>query len=121
MKAIKITHFVSKGLLTAVMLMSVNMYLFDTETVKGFFEALDFPPYLVYPLATAKILGLLVIWFGKPKWIVEWAYAGFFFNTLLALTAHLVEKDGGYKFSGLALAFTLVAYFSWKRITELKS
>jgi len=115
MKTIKITHYISKGLLTAVMLMSVNMYVFETETVRGFFKEFDFPQYLVYPLATAKILGLIAIWVGKPKWIVEWAYAGFFFNTLLALTAHLMEKDGGYLFSSLALVCTLISYFTWKR------
>ncbi len=111
---LKIVHYASKAFLTMIMCMSVNMYLTKTDMVRGFFEMLSFPKYLVYPLAIAKILGLVAIWFVKFRPVKEWAFAGFFFNTLLALTAHLMNEDGGYLYSSLALIFTLVSYITWR-------
>jgi hypothetical protein len=118
MKAIKIVHITSKLGLTGIMLMSVAMYLTQTEMVRGFFENLEFPTYLVYPLAAAKIIGLIAIWFIKNSSVKEWAYAGFFFNSLLALTAHVAENDGGYFHALLALIFTLTAYIFWKLMNK---
>lgn len=46
------------------------------------------------PLAIAKILGLVAIWVNKSKLLRKWAYAGFFFNLLLAFVAHVAISDG---------------------------
>ncbi|MCA6074648.1 hypothetical protein [Fulvivirga sedimenti] len=61
-----------------------------------FYTCMGFPTYIMYPLALAKGLGLLAIWLKKSRPLTESAYAEFFFNTLLALTGHLMVKDGGH-------------------------
>ncbi|GAA3518810.1 hypothetical protein GCM10022393_36160 [Aquimarina addita] len=70
------------------MLFSAQMYIRNTEMVQGFFESFNYPAYLVIPLAVAKILGVIVILANKVQWIKEWVYAGFFFDLVLATTAH---------------------------------
>lgn len=111
----KIVYYVGTGLLTFIMAFSVFNYFFNTDMIKGFFTNLGYPTYLVYPLAIAKILGLIAIWTNLSKSLKEWAYAGFFFNILLAFVAHALV-DGGYLFSIIAMIGLIVSYISWKRI-----
>ncbi|MEO0337882.1 MAG: DoxX family protein [Bacteroidota bacterium] len=117
MKTYKIVYWVSTGLLTALMLMSAGMYLFNNPSVQEAFTSLGFPTFIIYPLAAAKILGLVALWTNYNKSLKEWAYAGFTYNTLLATGAHLAANDG--QFGGAAVGFILVmvSYFSWKKIS----
>ncbi len=118
MKKIKIINLVSTGLFTALMLMSAGMYIFNHEEMVTVFLGLGFPEWLIYPLATAKILGLLALWFSKSDSLKEWAYAGFFFNALLAFGAHVGINDGD--FPGAVIAFVLIgiSYFTWKKLAK---
>ena len=83
------------------------MYFFQHDIAVKAFTVLGFPTYIIYPLAIAKILGLIAIWSNKSKVLKEWAYAGFTFNLLLATSAHINEGDGD--FMGAAVGLTLVA------------
>ena len=114
MNITKVTYYTSTGILTAIMLLSAGMYIFNNAAIQGAFTSLGYPTYLVYPLAIAKLLGLVAIWTKKSTWLKEWAYAGFFFDTALALTAHLVVGDGGFLLSGTALVMIFLSYFSGK-------
>ncbi|WP_431124724.1 DoxX family protein [Flagellimonas flava] len=116
MKFKKIAFWLSTGLLTALMCFSVFNYFFNHEAIRGFFEAMGYPTYLIYPLAIAKLLGLLAIWGNFSKWLKEWAYAGFFFNTLLAFFAHYMISDGSQWGAGMGLVFVLISYFTGKQV-----
>lgn len=96
MKTEKIIYWISTGLLCALMLFSASMYFTKTEMVKGFFESLHYPTYLVYPLATLKILGIIALVSNQSQMLKEWAYAGFFFDLVLAAAAHFNAGDGGH-------------------------
>lgn len=116
MKRNKIIYYVSTGLLTALMLMSVSMYLFNHEMIAETFVKLGHPAYVVYPLAFAKIAGLVVLWAPKMNTLKEWAYAGFFFNFVLAFFAHVMINDGEQWGALMALVLLMVSYFSRKKI-----
>ncbi|MCG1037001.1 DoxX family protein [Polaribacter sargassicola] len=116
MKTTKIIYYLSTGLLSIIMLFSAGMYLFNNEMVSGFFIDLGYPTYIIYPLAIAKILGLIAIWFIKSKSLKEWAYAGFFFDFVLAFAAHFMVKDGGHLSALVAIVLLLVSYFTHKKI-----
>lgn len=88
---------------------SATMYFLNTDMVKGFFERFDYPTYLVIPLAVAKVLGIIMILWRKSTWLTEWAYAGFFFDILLAFFAHYFEGDD-VTFTLTALIFLLISY-----------
>ncbi len=111
----KILYWLSTALLTAIMLFSVYHYFFNHEGIAGRFEYFGYPSYLVYPLAIAKLLGLLAIWGNFSKFLKDWAYAGFFFDTLLAFFAHYMTDEYGYLLSLFALVATLVSYFTAKK------
>ena len=110
MKRDKVIYWISTGLFTTLMLMSAGMYFFNNEMVSEIFTSLGFPTYIIYPLAVAKILGLIAIWTNKSKMLKEWAYAGFFFDFVLAATAHLMVSDGEYAAALFAIVLLIVSY-----------
>lgn len=116
MKNLKRIYLASTGLLSAMMLLSAGMYFFNTAEVSQAISSLGYPTYIIYPLAVAKILGVLAFWFSKSNSLKEWAYAGFFFDFTLAFTGHLMVNDGEFAPSLVALILLLISYYSWKRL-----
>lgn len=112
----KWAYWISTGLLTLLMMGSAGMYFFNNAAVQEAFTNLGYPTYIIYPLATAKILGLVVLWTKPSAFITEWAYAGFFYNTLLAFFAHVMVGDGAFGGALVAMILVLVSYFSSKRL-----
>lgn len=112
----KKVYLVAKGLLSAMMLMSAGMYFFNNAEMSKSFEALGYPTYIIIPLAILKIAGIVTLWLSKNKSLTEWAYAGFFFNFLLALTAHVAVNDGEFAPALIALVLLLTTYFTHKKI-----
>ncbi|MEM7799858.1 MAG: DoxX family protein [Chloroflexota bacterium] len=102
----KIVYWIATGLLSLMMLGNVGLYLFQTELATATFASLGYPTTLVYPLAIAKALGVAAILSRRSAVLTEWAYAGFFFDFVLALMAHLTVGDG--QFAGAAVAIVLV-------------
>ena len=95
----KIGYWVLTGLMCALFLFSAQMYFFNTEMVKGFFTSLSFPTWVVIPLAIAKVLGVIAVLTNKVSILKEWAYAGFFFDVVLATAAH---SDAGHGLMGMS-------------------
>ncbi|MEM9887715.1 MAG: DoxX family protein [Bacteroidota bacterium] len=118
-KTTKIIFWIATGLLSAMMLLSAGLYIFSHSTVEESFDTLGFPTYIIYPLAIAKISAVIVILTRFNATLKEWAYAGLFFNFLLAASSHLNVGDGeaGGAFVALALLFT--SYFMGKRLENV--
>jgi hypothetical protein len=112
----KTIYWVATAICCGIMAFSATMYFTKTEMVSGFFTHFQYPSYLVIPLATAKILGIAAILYRKNTWLKEWAYAGFFFDGVLAASAHINANDGGYLMSLLMVAAALVSYFMEKKV-----
>ncbi len=112
MSKAKIIYLVATGLLTALLLMAVGMYVFNNPATQVAFTTLGYPTYLIYPLAAAKILGLAAIWSNAVPRLTKMAYAGFFFNFVLAVTAHLAVGDGQFPGAFMALLFLGASYWA---------
>ncbi|MEM9445970.1 MAG: DoxX family protein [Verrucomicrobiota bacterium] len=108
-KSNKIIYWISTGLLSALMLMSASVYIIQHETILEAFTKLGYPSYIIYPLALMKLLGVIAILTRKSPLLKEWAYAGFFFNFLLALSAHINAGDGEYLPASVALILLIVS------------
>lgn len=106
------------GLLSAMVLLGVSQYFFNHDMVKGMFENLHFPTYLIYPMGIAKILGIIALWGKVSKTLKEWAYAGFTFNFLLGVSAHLNVNDGEFAGALVALILLFVSYFYYKKLDK---
>ena len=116
MKKNKLLYNTSTGIFTLVILFSAGMYFFNNEYIKTAFVSLGYPTYLIYPYATAKLLGLFAIWNPKYHIIKEWAYSAFFFAVTLAFFAHIMVGDGEQMSAIIALVSLVVSYIFSKRI-----
>lgn len=96
--------------------MSAGLYFFKHEEIVSGFLKLGYPSYIIYPLAVAKILGLIAIWTKKSQTLKEWAYAGFFFNLLLAVSSHFYVGDGQFGGSLLGIILLITSYFFDKKL-----
>lgn len=103
-------------LFTLLVLMGASQYFFNHEVVKEMFVQIQFPTYLIYPMGIAKFLGISAIWFSKSKVIKEWVYAGFVFNFLLAISAHVNVNDGEYFPAIIALVFAVASYVYHRKL-----
>ena len=114
MKATKIIYYVSTAFLTLLMLFSAGMYIFNNAEIVEAFKHLGYPTYIIYPLAIAKILGLIAIWTDYSKALKEWAYAGFFYDFILAWSAHYFAGDGAFGFALPAIVILIISYVTYK-------
>lgn len=117
MQAKKIAYWLSTVLLCFVFLYSSFMYFSNTEMVKGFFESFNYPTYIVIPLAIIKIVGVIIVVWRPNTWLTEWAYAGFFFDLVLATAAHhFADHPLGLSFFAIPILF--ISYFLGKYIRD---
>jgi hypothetical protein len=107
----KIIYWISTAIFCSIMLFSATMYLTKYEMVRGFFVTLGYPIYIIYPLAIAKILGVIAVLSKKSQVLKEWAYAGFFFDGILAAAAHLNAKDGGHVMALVVVLMVIISRF----------
>lgn len=120
MKINKIIYYTFTVIFTLIIMFSAGMYFFNHDFIKQAFTNLGYPTYLIYPYATAKILGVIAIWQTKFMRIKEWAYSAFFFAIILAFSAHIMTNDGGEAMSIIALVSLVVSYLYY-RIVRCKS
>jgi len=116
MKTDKLIYWISTAAMCGVFAFSASMYFTKTEMVRGFFDALGYPNYLVIPLAILKVLGIIAVLSRKSKLLTEWAYAGFFMDAVLAFVAHTVAQDGGTMFSVIAILGTIFSRYMYGRL-----
>ncbi|MCE7992938.1 MAG: DoxX family protein [Roseivirga sp.] len=105
-----IIYRVITGLFSAHMLFTAVMYVFMHDMVKEMFESLGVSAAVIYPLAIAKVLGLIAIWTNKSKILKELAYLGFAIDFIMAIVTHVMAKDGGAVAAMIALVMLVVSY-----------
>ncbi len=111
LKIKKALFWISTVLLSIVMFGSSTMYFFKYDQVAAEFTKLGYPIELIYPLAILKFLGIIAILTKRSIFLKDLAYAGFFFNLVLAIFSHINANDGKFLPAILALLFLIGSYF----------
>jgi hypothetical protein len=84
-------YWVPTGLLLLVMVGSAAWYIMNPDAAAKAFAELGYPAYTMYFNASAKILGAIALLTPQvPRFLKEWAYAGYLFILLLAMQAIFV-------------------------------
>lgn len=118
MKRDKIIFYVFTGIFTFFIGAGASRYYWDHEWALGEFSKLGFPDWLPYTLGALKFLGLIAIWFIKSDTLKQWAYAGFTFNLLLAMGAHLAVGDGEFMGAVITLVLLAGSYIFYGRVSK---
>ena len=85
-------------------------FIFNYDASAALFESIGVSASLVYPLAFAKILGVIAIVSNRIPLLKKLAYVGFAIELLSAITGHFIAGDG--QFPGALVAFLLLS-LSW--------
>jgi len=107
----KTIHQISTISLFSLLILTGVLYVIFYEDLVVYFKLYGYPTYLIYPLAVAKIIGSLVILFSKNRFLKELAYAGFFFNFVLAFFAHVMIGEFD-PFPTISMVLLLTSYFT---------
>src|SRR6186997_2562948 len=86
--------------------------------VAAAFTHLGFPAYFRVELSWAKVVGVVLLLAPVPARLKEWAYAGFAFDLVSAIIAHLSVGDGPEAWgwaAGTAVLWVL-SYVLWRRV-----
>jgi len=119
MKNTKYIYWGSTGLMCIIFTFSALMYFFDFELAADYFDRLGYPTWLVYPSAIAKVLGVTAVLTNRSYLLKEWAYAGFFFDALLAFTSHTIVGDGEGGIALVALIAIIVSRYTQARLQSV--
>ena len=111
----KYIYWVSTTILFGMLIVTGVLYFVYYDTLVMYFERYAYPTYLIYPLAVAKIVGALVILYNKNRLLKELAYAGFFFNFILAFFAHYMINEFD-PFPTISMLLLLISYFTGKKV-----
>jgi uncharacterized membrane protein YphA (DoxX/SURF4 family) len=80
---------------------------------------LGYPAYLARILGLAKLLGAAAVVLGRFPRLKEWAYAGFTFDYLGAISSHLLSGDKSEPLLPLAfLLLSSISYIFWRKLTD---
>jgi uncharacterized membrane protein YphA (DoxX/SURF4 family) len=119
MKTLKITYWVSTGIVTLMMTYSAYAYL-TQPAITVAFKHLGYPDYFRIELAVAKLLGAIFLLIPAAARIKEWAYAGFLFTFISAFIAHNASGDPiANRITPLVfLIFWAVSYITYHKINQ---
>jgi len=107
----KTIHQISTISLFSLLILTGIFYVVFYENLVVYFKSYGYPTYLIYPLAGAKIVGSLIILLSKNQFFKELAYAGFFFNFILAFFAHVMIGEFD-PFPTIFMVLLLISYFT---------
>ncbi|NOR28902.1 MAG: DoxX family protein [Lutibacter sp.] len=110
----KYLYWISTISLFSLLILTGIFYMVYYEKLVLYFENYDYPIYLIYPLAIAKIAGSLVVLFYKKSRLKELAYAGFFFNFVLAFFAHVMIGEFD-PFPTIFMTLLVISYVTGKK------
>ena len=111
-----VIYRITTGILSAHMLFTVVVYFAAHDMVSEMFQSLGVSPQIIYPLAIAKVLGLIAIWSNKSRLLKELAYLGFAADFIMAISLHELTGDGGAFGPAIALVFLVASYLYYRRL-----
>ncbi len=120
MKTNKIIFNISLSVFAIVIIGVVVNSIINYDSVVLTYKSLGYPVYLIQLLGVAQIIGLLVLIFNKDKWLVEWAYAGFFMNFTFGCISHLAANSGNGASAVICLLILCTTYVQSKKIRSFK-
>jgi hypothetical protein len=86
-------YWIPTGLLCAVFVVSILLTVFDQPGSEKEFVVLGFPAFFSLPLAAAKAAGVAAVLIRRYRTLTLFAFAGFLYDMILALGAHIHEND----------------------------
>lgn len=116
MRKIKITYYITTGMLSVAMAFSTYAYLTKPE-LKEAFTHLGFPGYFRIELAVAKLLAAIALWLPM-RLAKEAAYIGLAISFLSAFIAHAAVGDPAANiiYPLFVLTVLILSYLTYRQL-----
>ena len=118
MNKTKLAYYIPTVLFSLLIVMGATMYFVQHDMVVEAFTKLGYPTYLIYPLAIAKLAGIVAIWTRISKTLTDMAYAGFIYDLILAAGAHIAIGDGEAAPAIIGLALVITSWAMRKHVVQ---
>lgn len=112
----KIAYWIVTGIFCLMMLASAAFETFAFAESEKMVVQLGYPAHIAYVLPVTKFLGAIAILVRRSKTLTEWAYAGFFFDFILAALAHHFSGVPSPIFALVMMVLLLTSYFLGKKV-----
>ncbi len=112
----KIAYWIVTSIFCLLMLAAGAMEIFAFAESRQFVVSLGYPAHIAYVLPVTKILGVVAILTKKSEILKEWAYAGFFFDFVLAALAHYFSGVPSPVPAIIAIILLLTSYALDKKV-----
>lgn len=112
----KIAYWIVTGIFCLLMLAAGAIEIFAFGESQQFVVSLGYPAHIAYVLPVTKILGVIAILTKKSQVLKEWAYAGFFFDFVLAALAHHFSGVPSSVPALVAIVLLLISYALDKKV-----
>jgi len=116
-----IIYIITTALFSIMLLGGAITYFVNYDMVSEMFTHLGVPTEIIYPLAIAKILGVLAICFIKNPIIKNLAYLGFALDLIFAIIAHLIANDAEFYGPIVPLILLILSYVFYKKKAQSQS
>lgn len=120
-KRANIIYIVATALFSVMLFVGAITYFVKYDMVSAMFTHLGVPTGIIYPLAIAKILGVLAICFIKNPIIKNLAYLGFVIDLIFATIAHLNAGDDEVYGPIIPLILLIVSYVFYRKKANSQS
>lgn len=104
------------ALFSLMLLAGAIMYFAKYQMTAEMFTSLGVPTSIIYPLAIAKIAGIITIWFINNPLLKKLAYLGFAIDLVCAIIAHLMAGDGKEIGPVIPLVLLIISYWYFRKI-----
>lgn len=112
----QLLFWIPNVLLLLPMVGSAIMYLMQPQMAIDAFKQLGYPGYVMWFNAMAKILGGIAIVAPVPKFLKEFAYAGYLYILLLATQALYVGMPANWPMMLIFIVIWVLAYWSYRKL-----
>ena len=109
-------YWIATGLFTLLFVASIILTFGDLETSYFQYARLGFANWVVFFNGTAKFLGLIAILYNQSRTLKEFAFAGFLFDIILAMTTHIIRQDTYLLVAIFGLVVWIFAFVMHRRV-----
>jgi uncharacterized membrane protein YphA (DoxX/SURF4 family) len=120
MKKIKITYWITTGIVGLMMTYSAYAYL-TNDTAKQGFHHLGYPDYFRIELAICKLIGVILLIAPIAARFKEWAYAAFTIVFISAFIAHTASGDpvANRMMPVIFMAILITSYITYHKLNKV--
>jgi DoxX-like family len=109
-------YLIATGLFVTLFVGSVTLGWLDIAASYKEYTHLGFPKWSFHFLQFAKVAGLIAILSNRSRTLKDFAYAGFLFDLLLALGAHIDKREVKVVLPIVGLAIWGCAFFMNRKV-----